>query len=85
MLRRTKNCGITSGDVRKVQCFFAHGTSNSRGTLIAFREGLNYKVLSSHLNDNGRYVILKVEIELTIHFDKLLCTKRRETAGFNTD
>ena len=43
--------------------FFAHGTSNSRGTLIAFREGLNYKVLSSHLNDNGRYVILKVEIQ----------------------
>ena len=42
---------------------FAHGTSNSRGTLIAFREGLKYKVLSSHLNDNGRYVILKVEIQ----------------------
>ena len=41
--------------------FFAHGTSNSRGTLIAFRA--NYKVLSSHLNDNGRYVILKVEIQ----------------------
>ena len=31
--------------------------------LIAFREGLNYKVLFSHLNDNGRYVILKVEIQ----------------------
>ena len=43
--------------------FFAHGTSNSRGTLTAFREGLNYKVLSSHLNDNSRYVILKVEIQ----------------------
>ena len=43
--------------------FFAHGTSSSRGTLIAFREGHNYKVLSSHLNDNGRYVILKVEIQ----------------------
>ena len=43
--------------------FFAHGTSNSCGALIAFREGLNCKVLSSHLNDNGRYVILKVEIQ----------------------
>ena len=41
---------------------FAHGTSNSRGAHIAFREGLNYKDLSSCLNDNGRYVILKVEI-----------------------
>ena len=47
----------------KSSMFFAHGTSNSRGVLIAFREGLNYKVLSSHLNDNGRYVILKVEIQ----------------------
>ena len=42
---------------------FAHGTSNSSGMLIAFREDLNYNVLSSHLNDNGRYVILKVEIQ----------------------
>ena len=42
---------------------FAHGISNSRGALIAFREGLNYNVISSHLNDNGRYVILKVEIQ----------------------
>ena len=47
----------------KSSMFFAHGTSNSRGTLIAFREGLNYKVLSSHLNDNGRYVTLTVEIQ----------------------
>ena len=81
MLKRMKNCGMTSGDVGKVQCFFAHSTSNSCGVLIVFREGLNYKVLSSHLNDNGRYVILK---EFTIHFDKLLCTKQRGTAGFNT-
>ena len=43
--------------------FFAHGFLNSHGALIGFREGLNYKVLSSHLNDNGRYVILKVETQ----------------------
>ena len=42
---------------------FAHDTSNSRGTLIAFREGLKYIVISGHQNDNGRYVILKVEIQ----------------------
>ena len=47
----------------KNSMFFAHGTSNSRGALIAFREGLDLKVISSHLNDNGRYVILKVEIQ----------------------
>ena len=55
-----KKCGITSGEVGKFNVF-AHGTSNSRGALFVFREGLNYKVLSSHLNDNDRYVILKVE------------------------
>ena len=42
--------------------FFARGTSNSRGTITAVREGLNFKVIFSHLNDNGRYVILKMEI-----------------------
>ena len=43
--------------------FFAHGTLNSSGALIVFREGLNYRILSCHLSDNGRYVILKVEIQ----------------------
>ena len=47
----------------KNSMFFAHDTSDSRGALIAFREGLNYEVLSSHLNYNGRYVTLKVEIQ----------------------
>ena len=61
MLQRKKKYGITSGDAGNILCFFAHGTSNS--ALIAFREGPDYKVISSHLNDNGRYVILKVEIQ----------------------
>ena len=47
----------------KNSMFFAHGTSDSHGALISFRERLNLKVISSHLNDNGRYVILKVEIQ----------------------
>ena len=38
-------------------------SSFKNSALIAFREGLNLKVISSHLNDNGRYVILKVEIQ----------------------
>ena len=37
-----KKCGIASGDVGKVQCFFAHGTSNSRGAHIAFRDMKRY-------------------------------------------
>ena len=59
MLKRKKKYGISTGDVD----VFAHGTSNNRGTLIAFREGLNCKVISTDLNDNGRYVILKVEFQ----------------------
>ena len=62
-VKRKKKYGITSGDVEKILCF-AHGTSNSRDALMAFREGLNYKVIFSHLNDNGRYVIFKVEIQI---------------------
>ena len=62
-VKQKEKDGITNGDVGKIICFFAQGTSNSHGVLIAVREGLNLKVISSHLGDNGRYVILKVEIQ----------------------
>ena len=56
---------------------FAHGTSNSCGALIAFIEGLNLKVISSHLNDNGRYVILKVEIQSSPFILKVIIHQKK--------
>ena len=42
---------------------FSHGTSNSKGVLIAFRELVNYKILSAQCDADGRYIILDLEID----------------------
>ena len=43
---------------------FSHGTSNSRGVIVAFRHGLEHKMLSDPICDpNGRYIILNMEIQ----------------------
>ena len=43
---------------------FTHGSSNKNGVLIAFRYGLEYKLLSPEIvDDDGRYIILHTEIQ----------------------
>ena len=42
---------------------FSHGTSSSRGTLIAFSEGLDFKIKKEDIDNKGCYVILEVEIQ----------------------
>ena len=43
---------------------FSHGSSNNKGVLIAFRYGLEYKLLSPEIvDDDGRYTILHTEIQ----------------------
>ena len=43
---------------------FSHGTSDSRGVIVAFRHGLEYKMLSDPICDlNGRYIGLGMEIQ----------------------
>ena len=37
---------------------FFHSKSDARGVLVAFREGLKYKVSAQYVEDNGRYVVL---------------------------
>ena len=44
--------------------FFSHGTSDSRGVLVAFKNELEHKILSPVVADSsGRYVILHIEIQ----------------------
>ena len=46
---------------------FSHGTSNIRGVIVAFRHGLEYKMLSDPIcGPNGRYIILRMEISPNI-------------------
>ena len=40
--------------------FFSHGKSNARGALIAFREGIKYKVIEKYIDTEGRYIVLNL-------------------------
>ena len=42
---------------------FSHGTSDSRGVLIAFREGLDIEIRTCKCNKNGRYIVLYVHVQ----------------------
>ena len=43
---------------------FSHGSSNQKGVLVAFRYGLEYKMLSPEVvNDEGIFIILHIEID----------------------
>ena len=43
VLKRKKKYRMTEENVAKIQCFFANGTSDSHGPLIAFRNDLTIK------------------------------------------
>ena len=57
--------GLTNGVLGKIQSYknFYHGASNARGVLIDFTESLQYKILSSKCDNNGRYIILNMQIQ----------------------
>ena len=42
---------------------FSHGTSGSRGVLIAFREASNYKVINQYVDRGGRFIVLHTLID----------------------
>ena len=47
---------------------FSHGSSNQKGVLVAFRYGLEYKMLSPEVvDDEGRFIILHIEIQGSPH------------------
>ena len=51
----TNQFGCGSGST-----IFSHGKSDARGVLIAFREELNYRVITQHVDNDGRYKVLNV-------------------------
>ena len=50
--------GFGKGDVH-----FSYGKSDSRGVLIDFREGLDYKIASVFRDNYERYLIIQVKIQ----------------------
>ena len=51
----TNQCSCGTGSV-----FFSHGKSDGRGILIAFREGVKYKVIEKYVDTEGRYIVLNL-------------------------
>ena len=41
---------------------FSHGSAQSREVLIAFKKGLNVKILNEYFDDNGGILALKCKI-----------------------
>ena len=59
---------------------FSHGSSNKKGVLIAFRYGLEYKLLSPEIvDDDGRYIILHIEIQGSPYILLNFCDSNNES------
>ena len=47
----------------KGDLFFAHGSDHSKGVLILIKEKLDFELLSSSLDGQGRFIILKANVQ----------------------
>ena len=47
----------------KGSVIFSHGESDARGILVAFREAVDYKINSQHVDNNGRCIVLNLVID----------------------
>ena len=47
----------------KGSVIFSHGKSDARDVLVAFREAVDYKINSQHVDNNGRYIVLNLLID----------------------
>ena len=50
-------------NMRRGTMRFSHGTTDSRGVLVAFQESLNFKILNDYRNTDGQILVLKCIIE----------------------
>ena len=48
---------------RKGSVISSHSKSNARSVLVAFREAVNYKIDSQHVDKNGRWIVLNLLID----------------------
>ena len=50
---------------------YSHGSTNSRGVCMLFKNNFSYKILKSQIDEDGRYIIIDLELD---SFRLLLCT-----------
>ena len=63
MIPRLIGCLLSWEQLWRGSIKFSHGTTSGRGTLIAFSEGLDFKIKKEDIDNKGRYVVLEVEIQ----------------------
>ena len=61
--RKAENIWTNQWGCGKGSVYFSLGSSDSRGTLIAFREGMDYTTEKSVLDQEGRYAIRQAKIQ----------------------
>ena len=52
----------------KGEMFFSHGSNHSRGVLILIRDNLDFKIHSTKVNSQGRYIFLEAYIHDSPYF-----------------
>ena len=61
--KKVENLWTSQQGCGKGSIHFSHGTSNSTGVLIAFREGLDIKIEVTFTDNGGRLLILKAKVQ----------------------
>ena len=61
--KKVENLWTSQWGCGKGSIHFSHGTSNSTGVLLAFREGLDVKIEATFTDNGGRLLILKAKIQ----------------------
>ena len=61
--KKVENLWTSQWGSGKGSIHFSHGTSNSTGVLIAFREGLDVKMEATFTDNGGMLLILKAKIQ----------------------
>ena len=52
----------------KGEMFFSHGSSHSRGVLVLIRNNLDFKIRSTKVDSQGRYIFLEAYIQDSPYF-----------------
>ena len=61
--KNVENLWTSQWGCGKGSIHFSHGTSNSTGVLVAFRENLDVKIKWTFTDNGGRSLILKAQIQ----------------------
>ena len=66
----------------KGEMFFSHGSSHSRGVLVLIRNNLDFKIRSTKVDSQGRYIFLEAYIQDSPYFLLNICAPNKSSEQF---